>query len=62
MMWQEIMIAACLMLVIEGMLPFIAPQRWRAMVQGMLSMNDQTIRRIGFASMMMGVMLLYLIN
>lgn len=62
MMWQEIMIAACLMLVIEGMLPFIAPQRWRAMVLEMLSMNDQTIRRIGFASMMMGVMLLYLIN
>lgn len=61
-MWQEIMIAACLMLVIEGMLPFIAPQRWRAMVLEMLSMNDQTIRRIGFASMMMGVMLLYLIN
>lgn len=62
MIWQELMIAACLMLVIEGMLPFIAPQRWRSLLLSMLNMNDQTIRRVGFASMITGVVLLYLIN
>ncbi len=61
-MWQELMIAGCLMLVIEGMLPFISPRRWRLVVLTMLNMSDEQIRKMGFFSMVAGVVLLYLVN
>ncbi|MDB2409799.1 DUF2065 domain-containing protein [Pseudomonadales bacterium] len=61
-MWQELIEAACLVLVLEGMLPFIAPQKWRAMLANILTLSDSTIRRIGLASMITGVILLYILN
>ncbi|MDA8694454.1 MAG: DUF2065 domain-containing protein [Pseudomonadales bacterium] len=61
-MWQELIVAACLVLVLEGMLPFIAPQKWRAMLANILTLSDSTIRRIGLASMITGVILLYILN
>ncbi len=61
-MWQELIVAACLVLVLEGMLPFIAPQKWRAMLVNILTLSDSTIRRIGLASMITGVILLYILN
>ncbi|MEZ7984960.1 MAG: DUF2065 domain-containing protein [Pseudomonadales bacterium] len=54
--------AGCLVLVIEGMLPFIAPHKWREMLANMLALSDSTIRRIGLASMITGVVLLYVVN
>ena len=61
-MWQELLVAGCLVLVIEGMLPFIAPHKWREMLANMLALSDSTIRRIGLASMVTGVVLLYVFN
>lgn len=61
-MWQELLVAGCLVLVIEGMLPFIAPHKWREMLANMLTLSDSTIRRIGLASMITGVVLLYVFN
>ncbi|MGB1192720.1 MAG: DUF2065 domain-containing protein [Pseudomonadales bacterium] len=61
-MWQELIVAACLVLVLEGMLPFIAPQKWRAMLANILTLSDSTIRRIGLVSMITGVILLYILN
>ena len=61
-MWQELLVAGCLVLVIEGMLPFIAPHKWRDMLANMLTLSDSTIRRIGLASMITGVVLLYVVN
>jgi len=31
-MWQELGIALCLMLVLEGILPFLYPRQWRGAV------------------------------
>jgi len=61
-MWQELLVAGCLVLVIEGMLPFIAPHKWREMLANMLTLSDSTIRRIGLASMITGVIMLYIVN
>ena len=61
-MLQELLVAACLVLVLEGMLPFLAPNKWRAMLGNMLSLSDSSIRRIGLASMITGVILLYIVN
>ena len=61
-MWHEIAIAFCLMLVIEGILPFVAPQRWRQMLQAIDEIDDTTLRIIGLASMLTGTVILLIIN
>lgn len=60
--WHELAIAACLMLVMEGILPFVAPQRWRKMIEYAAKTDDRSMRLIGLTCMLVGVVLLYLIN
>lgn len=62
MMWHELALAMCLMLVIEGIIPFVAPRRWRRLLQMLDGVDDSTVRLIGLASMLTGTALLYLIN
>ena len=61
-MWHELGIALCLVLVIEGIMPFLYPGRWKEMVSMLADVEDQTMRLIGFSSMVLGTGLLYLIN
>ncbi len=61
-MWHEILIACCLLLVIEGLLPFISPARWRHMISQVAQLDDRTLRIMGLISMALGTGLLYLIN
>ncbi|MCG8413677.1 MAG: DUF2065 domain-containing protein [Pseudomonadales bacterium] len=61
-MWHELAIAFCLMLVIEGILPFIDPKRWRRMLMMMDQVDDTSMRLIGLASMLTGMILLLIIN
>ncbi|MDH5389144.1 MAG: DUF2065 domain-containing protein [Gammaproteobacteria bacterium] len=58
-MLDDFVRAIALVLVIEGMMPFLSPDGWRqAMIQaGRLS--DKTLRTIGLASMLIGVLVLY---
>lgn len=60
--WRELLIGFCLMLVIEGVMPFMYPQRWRRMVQQLSQIDDATLRLFGLLSMLVGVALLYWIN
>ena len=59
-MLDDFVRAIALVLVIEGMMPFLSPDGWRqAMIQaGRLS--DKTLRPIGLTSMIIGVLVLYL--
>ena len=61
-MLHELAVAFCLMLVIEGMMPFIAPSRWRRMLEAVEQIDDKTVRLVGLGSMLAGTALLYLIN
>ena len=61
-MWHELAVACCLMLVIEGIIPFISPGRWRKMLLMLDQIDDNTMRMIGFASMLTGPVLLLIIN
>jgi uncharacterized protein YjeT (DUF2065 family) len=61
-MWHELAMAFCLMLVIEGILPFIDPKRWRKMLLMLDEVDDTTMRLIGLGSMLTGTVLLYIIN
>ena len=50
------------MLVLEGVIPFLYPARWRRLVESLGSIDDKTLRLIGLGSMLAGTGLLYLIN
>ena len=61
-MWEEIGRAFCLMLVIEGILPFLYPTRWRRLVASIAMVSDRYLRIVGLVSMMIGVGLLYVLK
>jgi uncharacterized protein YjeT (DUF2065 family) len=61
-MLHDVGIALCLVLVIEGIVPFLYPRRWREMVMMLSEVDDKTMRVAGLASMLLGTGLLYLIN
>ncbi|MGA6104036.1 DUF2065 family protein [Pseudomonas solani] len=61
-MWQEIGIAFCFVLVLEGILPFLYPCRWRAAVHGLAGLKDRQLRLMGLVSMLLGTGLLYLLH
>jgi uncharacterized protein len=61
-MWEELGKALCLMLVLEGIMPFLYPGRWRRLVATLAMVNDRQLRIMGLASMLLGAGLLYLIK
>ena len=61
-MWHELGVAVCLMLVIEGVIPFLYPKRWRDMVTMLAQVDDKSVRVMGLVSMLIGTALLYLVN
>jgi uncharacterized protein YjeT (DUF2065 family) len=50
--------ALALMLIMEGMLPFLAPAAWRDAFTRMTQLNDGQIRFMGLISMLGGLVLL----
>lgn len=61
-MWLEFAQAICLMLVIEGIIPFLYPNRWRRMVATIAMISDRQLRIMGCVSMLIGAGLLFLIR
>ena len=51
--------AFALMLVFEGLLPFLSPSAWRQFFEKAMQMSDGQIRFIGLTFMVIGVLLLY---
>jgi uncharacterized protein YjeT (DUF2065 family) len=60
--WQVLPVAVALVFIIEGMLPFISPNRWRAMLAVAAQMDDRMIRNVGLGSMLFGVVILYVVH
>ena len=61
-MWGDIATALALVLVIEGIMPFLNPAGMRRMLAMVAQLDDTTLRTIGFISMIIGVVLLYLVH
>lgn len=61
-MGASLLTAFALMLVVEGILPFVAPAVWRETFLRLASMADGQIRFIGLTSMLIGIMLLFIFN
>ena len=58
-MGKLLLTALALMLIIEGVLPFLAPGFWRDTFRRVTEMSDGQLRFIGLTSMLAGVLLLF---
>jgi len=59
---NSLWVALALMLVIEGIMPFINPNAFRRALLQMANMQDLQLRTIGLFSMILGVVLLYWVH
>ncbi|MBI3096458.1 MAG: DUF2065 domain-containing protein [Pseudomonadota bacterium] len=57
-MLNTLLLAFALMLVIEGLMPFLVPRVWRDTFRRVTELSDGQIRFIGLSSMLVGVVLL----
>ncbi len=60
--WGTLLTAFALMLVLEGLLPFLSPGAWRGAFRRIIELTDGQIRFIGLTSMLAGVLLLFLMK
>ena len=58
-MWDELLAAFGLMLVLEGVLPFLSPGALRQTLLRMAQLEDRVLRFAGLASMALGLLVLY---
>ena len=61
-MWEYVLTAIALILVMEGILPFLSPQQMRRMLIRIVQQNDRTLRIVGFVTMVSGAILMYLVQ
>lgn len=62
MRWHDLFVALSLVLVIEGILPFLNPRGAKSIYEQVSRMDDRALRLTGLVSMAIGTLLLYLIN
>ncbi len=61
-MWQHILVAIALLLILEGIMPFLSPEGLRRTLAMISHMSDNTLRFIGLSAMLLGTLLLYVVN
>ncbi len=54
--------ALALVLIIEGMFPFVSPRRYRKLISEISQLGDSHIRTIGFVIMIIGLIVLFFIR
>jgi hypothetical protein len=59
--WVELGRAFCLLLIIEGIMPFLYPDRWRQLLETVSETDDKVLRLVGLFSMLLGLGILYLL-
>ena len=55
-------LALALVLVIEGIFPFVSPGGWRRMFQQILQLQDGQVRFFGLASILAGLLMLWMLS
>ena len=60
MNWQDLLNAIALLLILEGLLPFIKPESIKKIYQTMSQTPESSLRMIGLASIVAGLVLLYM--
>jgi len=62
MYWTGILTALARVLVLEGILPFVGPGRYKQLVAQIVLLSDNQLRTAGLAAMIAGLVLLFLVR
>ena len=62
MLLKLFLTSIALMLVIEGIMPFLAPVHWRRMMARLSARTDKSVRVMGLVLMIIGAILMYVIH
>ncbi len=62
MNWQELLVGVALVLVVEWLIPFASPGRYRRLVEVISKIEDSRLRIAGGACMFAGLLLLYAVH
>lgn len=60
--WNDLVTALALLLVLEGILPFISPDSMRRTLVQVVQLDDRTLRTIGLAAMLIGLGILAVVR
>ena len=61
-MWHDILVAIALLLILEGIMPFLSPRGMRRALTMISQLSDNTLRFAGLSAMVLGCLLLYAVN
>jgi uncharacterized protein len=56
-MWQDLAAAFGLFLILEGLLPFVAPNMWKNSFRRILEFSEGQLRTVGLVSIVAGLLL-----
>lgn len=62
MEWHDLLTALCLVLILEGLMPFLNPNAWKSTLASLLKIDDRTIRSVALVAMLMGLFGLFLVR
>ena len=62
MLVESLWVAFALLLVVEGLLPFVAPRFWRETFRRLTELTDGQLRFVGLASIVVGSLFLLLLR
>ncbi len=61
-MWNDLLVAIALVLVFEGIIPFLVPEKFRQALNRLGNLPDHVLRVMGLVSMTLGIVLLYVLR
>ena len=61
-MWHDLWLAIALLLIVEGIFPFLSPEGVRKALAVIQQLNDMQLRFAGLSCMLLGVVMLYIVN
>lgn len=62
MAWADLFAGFAFYLILEGLLPFLSPSRWRRGLAAIAELNDSQLRGFGLLVVMIGLILLLVIR
>ena len=62
MIWSDLFAALALVLILEGVMPFVNPRGTRRTLDLVSKMPDGQLRTVGLVSMIVGLVLLYFVR
>ena len=60
--WTDLLAAVSILLVLEGLLPFLNPQATRRVFEQLARMSERELRVAGLISMLAGLVLLFFVR